>query len=387
MRVPLIINIDKFLCDFLLALIIIYSSQYLIGVQGIIGPPVLVLIVIISFYYLLKYGLRQINGNVFILFWLFFLLYNLVCYLFSRNITQTDEIKHILINMLPFFAFYHFSEKSILTERKLKVFFGFLLVSFCMSFFLKADELAASTGKEYFTNNMSYLILGLLPFVFIFRRGAITLSLILLLTWYAVQSSKRAALLVCFMAMCVFLYRFISASKGIRKIYGVTLIVVFAIAFIYLIQSYYSYVGLDQRFEKRLLGMIYDGDTSHRDTIFNQLYDAWINSKNIFVYLFGLGYGSSAEIVGITTHNDLIKALGENGLIGLVLFLGVLLSLFGYWFREFIRPGYRLAYAMFLCTLLAGVLASRWYGASFFYLNCVFLPYILSSTVKRRKHS
>src|SRR5690606_13080318 len=109
------------------------------------------------------------------------------------------------------------------------------------------------------------------------------------------------------------------------------------------------------------------------------------NSGDTLVYLFGLGYRGAIDATGMVTHNDLIKSLGEGGLLGLVLFVTLVGSLCLNWFKSFARDQDRLMYAMFICSMLIAIATSRWYGSAFFYMNCVLLPYLLVSQAKSRK--
>src|SRR5690554_2637415 len=101
--------------------------------------------------------------------------------------------------------------------------------------------------------------------------------------------------------MMLFLYNFIIKNKGSKRLKGILLATFFGFVFIVSIAYYYIYFGFGERLEQRLLLMFYEGHTSDRDTIFINLYHAWIYSGDVLVYLFGLGYRSAVDVTGITT--------------------------------------------------------------------------------------
>lgn len=80
--------------------------------------------------------------------------------------------------------------------------------------------------------------------------------------------------------------------------------------------------------------------------------DLWLNG-NLFEVLFGFGYEGLLDhiykAVGLRVyaHNEFFTQLGQNGLIGVVFFLGYLVSLFGFIWKRRKRPSFRLAIAIF----------------------------------------
>lgn len=372
-------NKDNVLCNSLLILFALYLAQPAVGGAGFFGVIILFLICAISLVYLVKCAFSKFEKDVVLILWILFFFYNTLTYLFSERILEYTEFRQLVLNMLPMFAFYQFTQKGILNEKKIKVFFVAMFLLFFISFFNQSSLLSEASGREENINNMSYFIMGLLPFVFLFRRALIISCLLVVLSWLAVISSKRAVLILCMIAILLFLYSFIVRYKGQKKFVGV----IFAslIGYVFFLTSVYFYnkFGIGERFEERLLLMIYEGHTSGRDTLFLGLYNAWLNSNEILVYLFGLGYRGALDATGVPTHNDLIKSLGEGGILGLILFLGLMAALGSRWFRSFRKTEHRLAYTMYLCSMLVAVAASRWYGSAFFYMNCVLLPYLLAS--------
>jgi len=80
--------------------------------------------------------------------------------------------------------------------------------------------------------------------------------------------------------------------------------------------------------------------------------DLWLNG-NLFEVLFGFGYEGLLDhiykAVGLRVyaHNEFFTQLGQNGLLGVIFFLGYLISLFGFIWKRRKRPSFRLAIAIF----------------------------------------
>lgn len=376
------ISIDKICCVSLLIAILGYLAQPMLGLAGIIGPPLLILILAISTIFSVKFWLSNCPKDALCWTWLFFLTYSVILYLISGRIDDYGEMRNFLLNFLPFYAFLYFSSRNVLNDTQVKVFFCLLVIVFIFNMEATSQQIATETGRDEFANNAAYHIMGLLPFVFLFRKNTIVLFFILLLSWYAVGSMKRSVLIVSIFAAGLYGYSYFYKDKTAYKIKGITLAMVSLAILIGLGVYYYVNIGLGERFEQRIMLMINEGHSAGRDVLVRQLYAEWVESNSVVTYLFGLGYSSSKIFTVGATHNDFIKALGESGIVGLLLFLTLVMLLISRVFFYSINKEYRLPFIMFFASMLMAALTSRWYGASFFYMNCVLLPFLLSSQLK-----
>lgn len=376
------VNADDLNCTLLLGLLLIYLSQPILGLSGIVGPPILILIFILSAWYLVKFWVGNERKDYVAWVWLVFLLYAFLLYLVSGKAQDYSEMRHLLLNFLPFFAFYYFTRKGVLTERTVKAFFFSLLVVFILNMQVSNHALAVETGRDEFANNASYHIMGLLPFVFLLRKKVLVGLLILLLIWFAVGSMKRAVLIVSMFSAGLFAYSYFYTDKSVFKIKGVAIGLAIFSVLVFLGLYYYYNIGLGERFEERIMLMIYERHSAGRDVLIQDLFNAWHASDNALTYLFGLGYSASEAISTNVTHNDFIKSLGESGLFGLIMFVSLFLGLMFKMFSAGWTDEHKLSYIMIVAVMVMASLTSRWYGSSFFYMNCVLLPYLLASRAK-----
>ena len=307
-------------------------------------------------------------------------------YILSGKINEYAEFRQFLLNFLPFFAFYYFTTKGILTEKKIKIFFILLLITFILNMQTTSLQLEIQTGRDEFANNASYHIMGLLPFVFLIRKRFFTLFLILLFFWYSLGSMKRSVLIISLFSMILFTYSIYYEEKNTVKIKGLVIALLLSGALLFSIQYYYLNIGIGERFEERIMLMIYEGHSAGRDVLIKDFFEAWLASENIFSYIFGLGYGSSTSVISGSAHNDFMQILGENGLIGLIIFLLLFFYLISNTFKLDQIKKYKIAYIMLISSMIMSALTSRWYGSSFFYMNCILLPFLLASNNKILKN-
>lgn len=81
-------------------------------------------------------------------------------------------------------------------------------------------------------------------------------------------------------------------------------------------------------------------------------FDLWFNG-NVFEMLFGFGFDGLVDQIykevglRVYAHNEFFTQLGQNGLLGVIFFLGYLVTLFKFIWRRRKRSSYRLAIAIF----------------------------------------
>lgn len=81
-------------------------------------------------------------------------------------------------------------------------------------------------------------------------------------------------------------------------------------------------------------------------------FDLWYNG-NFFEMLFGFGFDGLVDAIykavglRVYAHNEFFTQLGQNGLLGVIFFIGYLVSLFRFIWKRRKRPSYRLGMAIF----------------------------------------
>src|SRR5690606_9172963 len=106
--------LESFFCYVLLALIVLYFSQGVLIPEGSIGGLLLVLILGISFIYLIKILYKGYGANSLVKAWLFFLIISISYFLLTADYFDSNVFKVMLLNFMPFFPFLYFSKIKVL---------------------------------------------------------------------------------------------------------------------------------------------------------------------------------------------------------------------------------------------------------------------------------
>lgn len=370
----IIINEDKILFTVLLISIILYYSQGVLIPFGGIGQVFLLLIYAISIFYLIKLLLRKKRFSEFMIVWVLFMSMNVVAFLLYNDYSEFAILKGVLLNFLPFFAFYYFSEKKILTSKVLVIVFSILLSIFIIKFNQSIMELRFERNKDEVVENTIYLFIGLLPFAFMFKKKIFSLISLLVIWYFMVQSAKRGAIVCGAIALVLFAIQTIYTSKDKIDIKQYIIVILLFSAITYFGYRFYQ----DNPFLIERMGKILDGDSAGRDRLIKNIFNTWYDSDNVFNYLFGFGYNSSQLISGMDSHNDWIDILASFGLVGLVIYF----SIYRLLFLQILRKGWpldkKIILLLVLCIALVTSLTSRWYWGAFGFMQILIIPYLLS---------
>src|SRR5690606_19740089 len=293
---------DKFCCYLLLCIFILYHSQgFLIPRESMIGPILLIMIYLISIFYILKLFLNKVTELMKL--WLLFVGVNTFYFLITANYMDDYNIlRQALLNFLPFFPFYHFAKEKILTRQVLILFMVVLLPILFIKFFKSIVELQSIEGREEVVDNSIYPLIGFLPFILLVRKKIISFCILLLVWFVIVQSNKRAAIVCGILTFIFFVFQTLYASKAKVKLQSFFIAAALVIGITYFAYSFYeNNTYLQQRVELML-----EGNSSGRDQLIEGLFAAYYNSDNYVNYFFGLGFNSSPKytVTENVAHND-----------------------------------------------------------------------------------
>lgn len=366
---------DKTGCYTLLLLVVLYYSQGVLIPEGGLGQIVLVTIFIISIYYLIKMLVMKEKFNSFLRIWLLFLFIYIVYFFIYGDFSEFNLLKMVLLNFLPLFPFYYFSQKGLLTRKHLLAFFIILLPIIIIKFQQSLAALRIERMRDEVVDNTVYLFIGLLPFTFLFRNKLLSVFFLIVIWFFMIQSAKRAAIVCGGIALTLIVFDYMSNRKSTSiKRY------VFAIILLGII----AYFGYDF-YEKNeyLISRMQEaagGDTSGRDYLISTLFSFWIESDNAFRYLFGFGYNSSGLYSSHVSHNDWMDMLISFGFLGLFVYFNLFRLLFLQLFRKNWIGGKRIVMILFISIALITSLTSRWYWSSFAFMQILILPYLLATS-------
>lgn len=318
----------KYVQYFLLILILIYFSQgVLYPFESFIAKVALFLTLLISGIFFLKIILTIGDNNTFVIALIFLIGINIFSFLFSTY-AAVDQLKYILISLLPFFSFYYFAQKGVLTKKILLVFFFSIIPLFILSFFIMRTNIMIDRMIEdeaTVVNNIAYNFVFVIPFIFLFKQKRIISSLMMfLLLFFIIQGAKRGALLAGVIGMVFFIYHQFKTIEKKHRFRGFVLSLMGVTALVWVFIHFY------QSNEFLLLRMadMEQGAFSGRDRIYNNIFNSWKNSDLYQRYLFGFGFGASRYLSGTYNyaHNDWLELLSGFGFLGVFIYLNMFLS-------------------------------------------------------------
>lgn len=367
---------DKLICNLLLLLLIVYYAQSVIfSGQEAIGQLLLGVLFIFSVYYLFKLLFLRNKFTGFMKIWLLFILMYIVYFLFYDDLTQYGILKMVFLNFLPFFPFYYFAEKEILTRKSLIAFFVILLPILVIMFNQSINELRLEKMKEEVVDNTVYLFIGLLPFTFLFKNKLITFLSLMIIWYFMVQSAKRAAIICGVVAMGLFIFQYVYASEGRSKIkrYAISVLLLVGV-------GYFGYDLYEQnQFLMERISLMLQGQSSGRDLLIETLTSFWFESNKLIPYLFGYGYNSSALHSVHVSHNDWVDMLVSFGVLGVVVYFTLFRSMFLQLFEKNWSREKKVILILVFSIAIVTSLTSRWYWSTFAYMQVLILPYLLAT--------
>lgn len=367
------LNIDRLVYISLLVIVILYFSQGIVILSPTVGQILLALIYVISISYLIRMTMSTQKFHRIMKPLILFMLMIFFGYLFSDNYAEYNILKSALLNFLPFFPFYYFAKKDLLTSKDIGYVFFVLLLLFIIKFQTTAENLMLEKfNDDILVNNTSYLFIGLLSFVFFIKNRIIAICSLIVICLFIVQSLKRGPFLAGTLSLILFVIQmFYKSHVRLNKLYGL-LLLVFILGFIifefkFLIENEFLVTRLNEMLE---------GESSGRNYIALKAFQKWYYLGNFSTYLFGQGYNSVKNITGHFSHNDWLDMLVSYGFFGLFLYLCIYIVLF----LEILSKGWNaekkiILIQFFLIAILTS-LTSRWYWSNFAFTQMIILPYL-----------
>lgn len=319
------VQIHKLTRNVLFILFGLYFAQGLIyEIGSLISKTSIVLIIAISIVYFVKSLLGNFKHDKFYIAWSILLVLNSIGFILIFNFYALHALmfKNILVCMISFYPFYFYAQKDLLKSKHLLWFFILMLSLTILQFYDTREIIILNEKKDEIVNNISYMFVALIPFVFLFKKNnLISGILISIILFYVIWANKRGAMISTALGAVIYAYyqlRTIEKSKLVRGYLFSFVVIIFIGYFAY--SNYISNEYLIKRMDS-----IGRGEFSDRDFIYRIIFNSWFNSDNIWNYLFGFGFASSIELTGgYFAHNDWLELLASFGILG----VGVYLYLF-----------------------------------------------------------
>jgi len=260
---------------------------------------------------------------------LVFAFFNLLHFFISflRVTPHISVIGGILFALLSLSLFTCLSQKGVMTEEFFRIIVIIFLIAAVLHFnhsrLMRIEKLGASEDSDV-TVNASVVFLMMLPMLFFINNKIQKWSVLLVCIYFIVLSAKRGNILASIIPILLFIRMELKDSK---HSFAKTLLVIIAIIGVSII----TYNWMTNNFYlMHRIEVTQEGDSNGRDIIYRNCWNAWVNSDNVFTYLFGYGFDGTIKHPQIHkyAHNDWLEILVDYGLLGIFLYLLVFFSFF-----------------------------------------------------------
>ena len=326
------------------------------------NPPMLkgvtAIVVLITFY-----GIFRLMGPSY---------FGIAKFLFQKN---------VYMSMLPIYSFYYYTRKGYLTEKDIRV-FAFIFAFFVYLVYL--NDVRTRTfisGEEIgdMTVNSGYNFIGLLPFVFLFRKKPILFFPFLLFIWfYTILCMKRGAILSGFVATLFLFSNYFKDSKRGAKIGALIIVGVFIGFVVFYVQGLLNnntYFAL--RYEQTM-----EGTASGREEMYPMFIKYLLHENTFIRTIVGGGLDYSLVRFEMGAHSDWFQIAIDMGLVGILFYI--------YYFRHYYRsvktinknnPYYTIFLMVFIIDFLKSFFSfsfnNRPIVTTFIMGFCLAVPYLM----------
>jgi hypothetical protein len=333
-------KITKYLTFFF---IVVYFLQGVLYESGsMVSQTTKSCILLIGLVFFVKsFGISSKN-NV-IVFMLLFAILNIIYWAFSvhnyhfvspiihevKDINTINNLISTLFILFLFFITYNLSRANVINDKDMRTFFIVMLLISVVMYFRTLHDFNELKGLQKLnmeiTNNGAYNFVHLLPFLFFFHKKRFwQFVFFTVCIAFIIMGIKRGAMI----CGVVFIFYFLHTQTKRVQLYKKVLLSIGIIAIVSFLS--FHFLAGNEYFQMRLeTTMIAGGtDASARNWMYPALWNYWLNCGNFFNYLFGFGFYSSYEIIGVEAHNDWLELLTTAGLLGVLIYFGLFHSIY-----------------------------------------------------------
>ena len=318
-------KIHSYIRNLLFFLLALYNAQgTLYPIGTFISQSILGLVLVISALYFFKLLLLKTEKPLFFKAWTLFFILNIFGFIFTGirdNPVHLSMLKGIIISFILFYPFYYYSSKGLLTNKIIIQFFMVILPVTIFQFFTNEQNLMIEENRDDVVNNLAYAFVGLLPFAFLIRKKIVSYGVMIVLLYFIIGGAKRGAIVTGALGFILFMYyqmRTVDKKQRLKG-YLISLIGIGVLSYVAI-----SFLESNEFLMKRLESM-QEGDSSGRDLIFANIFNAWYYDNSVIHFLFGYGFAGSITLntSGHLAHNDWLELLSNFGLLGISVYLFV----------------------------------------------------------------
>lgn len=236
---------------------------------------------------------------------------------FNHAVMPFAYLKMYMMSLLPIIVCYNYAKEGYLNCKMLKKWVVFFFIVAIADYFEYQRDAILLTNDEEITNNACYIILALIPALFVYNKRPVFKYLgIGVCVFFVISGMKRGAILILALLVGMIIYHDLKDTRGRKKLMILVLVVAGILFMSHVVSNLMSTSAyFNYRIEQTIAG-----DTSNRDYIYSNFIDAYFNDANVFQLLFGRGADGTLKIHGYA-HQDWLETLTNQGLLGIIIFL------------------------------------------------------------------
>ena len=318
-RNNIVVNLISFIYIFYSLQGVLYSSG------SFISKTLMLIYLAFGLVHLLLVFLRT-KCNLPIIMAGLFVALNILYYIFYDGKATSiayQHIKGVLACFTPFFIGYYYSYKREFSESIFKYLLPSIFIAYLLSFYRMYDILLEQVNtSDKIVNNISYSFTRIIPLLLYFNtKTIISVLFLLLINFFIITGAKRGAAVSAILADLGYIVYIMRQGRNSNILYKSAIFIVlisFAIGMWHLLSS-----------NTFLVDRFLEGGVSQRDYIYLSIWDWWTAYDiKIYNFLFGGGIVNSVSISGgFLAHNDWLEVISNFGILGLIIYLILLVSL------------------------------------------------------------
>ncbi len=369
--------------NILLILLVVYSYLSMTSSEGsIFSRGSIILILVISTFYFINTFFATGKKTFLYNAWSFLLIINIVGFILTANYFDTQHygmFLSILATLTPFYPIYYFSKYGLIKSKHLVWFMIAMIPIAILGFYSNQAEIISSGPRtvDNVINNMAYVFVRLMPFVFLIRkRKSLSVLLMAIMMIFIILSAKRGALISGVLILIMFFYDLLSTMQKKNKTTGY-IIVLTSISMLCFLA--YHFFMQNEYLIIRLMNLA-EGNSSGRDRIWSAIFNSWYGDGNFLTFILGHGFAASLVITdGYYAHNDWLELISNFGLVGAVTYLALILSAIRLSFNKNLPFEQRILMKTVVGIWLFISLVSMWYTNMYGYLQSILLAFVVGN--------
>lgn len=220
-----------------------------------------------------------------------------------------------LRSILPIFMFFYFTKKGTVTQNFINQLF-FVLLSCSIVLYFERLLTGVFNEIEFFTrtNNHAYSLVPFIPMLYLINISKkIKTILLFTILIFLLLTAKRGAIIVGIAAAFLYFYYTNTGKFSFNKIFSLFC------GIIAIIGLFFYFIRSNEYFQRRFLETI-EGNSSHRDILYSEMYNHFINESDSDTFIYGNGAESAIRIFREAAHNDWLEIAINQGMFGIILY-------------------------------------------------------------------